>query len=153
MADQDALAPLISGDDWNARLFINNQRFGEDLLVTMSVKTNATIYTDAHGGNKTDKVDVRVWHYDFDLKFHYKTDRMLQAVLKYYASKRIAGSTAIVVGIALFIQDRSPQANLPGYLLSPCGFNYDLSLPGMKERLTQGVSGKAETFEPYVVTK
>src|SRR5579859_3826380 len=112
MADQDAGAPLISGDDCLMRVFINNDRFGEDLYTTASVKTNSTKYRDDHGGNKRSKVDQRVWGYDLNIKFHYKTDRMFKAVQAYYASKRIAGSAPVVVGIMLAIQDRTSAANM-----------------------------------------
>lgn len=152
MADVDAGVPLLSGDDFLMRVFMNNDKFGEDLIVSASVKANTTKYRDPHGGNKVLKVDVRVWGWDVDIKFHYKTDRMLKAALAVYNSKMVPGSAPIVVGIMLASQQRDAAANLPGYLLSPVVFDYDLAMSGQTERLTQGLSCWAETLKPYVAT-
>lgn len=151
MADVDAAAGLISGDDWMMRVFLNGERFGEDLLVSASVKPNTTKYRDAHGGNKVLKVDVRLWGWDIDVRFNYKTDRMLKAVMAFYNSKMVAGSAPITVGIMLAIQERNAAAKQPGYLFSPVVFDYDLSFGGQQERLKQGLSCWAETWKPYAV--
>jgi hypothetical protein len=152
MAESDIGAPLLSGDDWMMRVFFNSERFGEDLIVSADVKANTTKYRDDHAGNKSSKVDVRVWGWDISVKFHYKTDRMIQALMKFYAAKRTAGVVPVTMSILLAIQQRDAAALRPGYLFSPVVADYNLSLPGMKERLTQSLDCWAENWTPYQVS-
>jgi hypothetical protein len=151
MADIDAGAPLISGDGWMMRVFINSQKFGEDLLVSADVTPNTTKYRDDHAGNNSSKVDMRVWGWDIKTKFNYKTNRMVEAMLAFYKAKQTPGAQA-TMAIMLAIQERNSAAKRPGYLFSPVVADYNLSLSGMKERLKQGLDAWAETWEPYVVT-
>lgn len=148
MADVDAGAPFLSGDDAILRLFMNSQRFGEDLLVSWSIKTNSTKYRDDQGGNKVSKVDIRVWGYDLQVKAKVKTTRLFDAALALYKSKQIAGSAPVVVGAFIGIQQRDAGALLKGYQLSPLVFDYDFSMPGMRERLSQGIDAWAESCDP-----
>lgn len=149
MADSDVGAPLIGGDDCTMRIFIDNARIGEDLIVSADVKANTTKFRDDHAGNKVSKVDIRVWGYDLSIKMHYKTDKVLQALLKFYAAKRNAGTTPVTMAIMLAVQERDAAAKRPAYLFSPVVADYNLAIPGMKERLTQSLDCWAESFRPF----
>jgi hypothetical protein len=145
----DVGAPLVGGDDVTMRVFIDNARFGEDLIVSADVKPNTTKFRDDHAGNKVSKVDIRVWGFDLSIKFHYKTDAMIRALQKFYAAKMNAGSAPVTMAIMLAIQERDQAAKRPAYLFSPVVADYNLSIPGMKERLTQSLECWAETWKPF----
>lgn len=145
----DVGSPLVGGDDCTMRVFINSARFGEDLIVSADVKANTTKFRDDHAGNKVSKVDIRVWGWDLSIKFHYKTDAMVQALMAFYAAKQTAGVTPVTMAVMLAVQQRDQAAKKPAYLFSPVVADYNLGIPGMKERLTQSLDCWAETWKPF----
>ena len=152
MADADVGVPPISGDDLTLRLFVNSARFGEDLIVSADFKPHTVKYRDAHLGNKVLKVDIRLFGWDASLKFHYKTDKLLQAALAQYNAKMTPGSAPVNIGLFFAAQQRDSAALKPGYLLAPIVFDFSLGLPGLTERLTQACECWGEKFNPMVVS-
>lgn len=153
MADPDSGAGLISGDDALLRFFLNNARFGDDILVSWSAKANTTKYRDDHGGNKRSKVDVRLWGWDLSIKARYKTNRLIEAALAFYRAKQIAGSAPVNMGILIAIQERTTAALMPAYQFAPVVFDFNVDMPGMKERLTQSLDCWAEQMSPATAPK
>jgi hypothetical protein len=152
MAEPDIANALVSGDGVMCRIFVGNDRFGQDLMVSGSIKPRTTQYQDDHMGNDVSKLDMRIWGWDLSLKFKYKTDRMIRALLAFYASKALPGAKILPMSILLAIQEMDSSAKRPGYLFAPCIADYNLELPGMKERLMQGLDAKAERWKPTQVS-
>lgn len=153
MSITDAGAGILSGDDALMRIYLNNQRFGDDMLVSWDVKARTKIFEDDYGGNKTSGLDVRLYGWDLSVKTNYKTNRLLEAVLAYYQSKRVAGSAPVNCGILIAIQERTTASLLVGYQFTPVVFGYGMGMPGMKERLAQNLDCKARYMNPATAPK
>jgi len=152
MADADVGVPPIGGDDLTCRLFMNNSRFGEDLIVSVKFSPKSKVYEDKHIGNKVFKLDYRVFGWKGDLSYDYKTDKMVAAYLAFINAKMTPGSAPVNVGLFFAVQQRDAAAAKPGYLFSPVVFDLDINAPGLDERIRQGVSFHAEQFKPMVVS-
>jgi hypothetical protein len=141
--------PLLSGDDVVCRLFVNQDKFGEDILVSADVKPNTSKYRDDHLGNRFSRTDMRLWGWDISLKAHYSTDALLKAMLAFYTALSTPGTIVPQLAIMLAVQERAGAALAPGYLFTGVVADYDLGLPGMKERLMQGLECWAEKVKPF----
>ena len=142
--------PLLSGDDVSMRFFVNQTKFGEDLIVSADVKPNTTKYRDDHLGARFSRTDMRLWGWDITLKTHYSTDAILAALLAYYTALKTPGTAVPTLAIMLAIQERAGAAKKPGYLFTGVVADFNLSMPGMKERLMQGMDCWAEQVSPFV---
>jgi hypothetical protein len=144
--------PPLSCDDAKLIVFKDGSKLVEDVLVSGNIKPDSTTYKDKHIGNKTFKGDIRVWGWSLTLKYHYSSDELVAAMLLYYKALQTPGVKPPTFSAVLALQERNAAAKRPGYLFRPFFPTYDLELPGLEERVAQGLEGFAETWAPYKAT-
>lgn len=144
--------PLLSGDDVVCRLFINQMKIGDDLVVKATIKPNTTKYRDDHMGNRFSRTDMRVWGWDITAQYHYSTDVFIQAIGAYYAALKNPGTAVPVLGMFFGIQERAGAAQLKGYMFTGVVGDWSMDMPGMKERLMQSFDAYAEKMANALIT-